>query len=633
MAAKAGGGTSCTTAVRAETIYTPSVPTVQLADGRRRTRPPGPIRFRTSFRNTIYDVMLVRGWLEVPEEELEESPSGSWDFAWEERGDLFPLYDGAHLEPWQRVCHFRNSRELCRKDLLARNIKRAKKEGLGGFDFTPDTFVLPLEYGLFREEFKRAEAEVGTGGVWIMKPAGRSQGQGIFLLRNLNRVSASLRGRGGVIDSGDGTAPPPESYVVQRYLGDPLCVDGRKFDVRTYALVTCFNPLTVYFYRTGFCRFSSEAYDISSTDMQVHLTNVAIQSRRSQYDATTGKWELSRLREHFEELQGPAGADAALGAMQSVMLRSIQAVAKAIIADTHCFELYGFDILLDSCLKPWLLEVNASPSLTASSNADYAMKEKLLHDMLDLVDMEGRLQPGVVQPRMGGFDLVWSAADGGAVGPPLSLGKPFDSGPNEIPPRVPSAEGREAGGRPPALKLPLATPMRTGPAPFRSGAVQPASPVSRPAVQASGGAPRCAVRSSVVNAPSAAARGMGRSTPSPSGEQQQPSAPPTLERAPPSPRGSGPVVPLSVVALEWLQWPIQVEGFAPLRCGPPAEPRRAWPGGRGPPFAGSKGGPSPSLSSYDFDLALPRTAADIWGSRGPAARTASREAHLVPANG
>lgn len=54
----------------------------------------------------------------------------------------------------------------------------------------------------------------------------------------------------------------------------------------------------------------------------------------------------------------------------------------------HCFEMYGYDILLDSNLKPWLIEVNASPSLTADTVTDERLKLGLLEDLLDLVDLE-----------------------------------------------------------------------------------------------------------------------------------------------------------------------------------------------------------------------------------------------------
>jgi len=50
-----------------------------------------------------------------------------------------------------------------------------------------------------------------------------------------------------------------------------------------------------------------------------------------------------------------------------------------------CFELYGFDIMLDSDLKPWLLEVNISPSFSSSSPFDKTVKTKLACDFLTLV--------------------------------------------------------------------------------------------------------------------------------------------------------------------------------------------------------------------------------------------------------
>ena len=54
----------------------------------------------------------------------------------------------------------------------------------------------------------------------------------------------------------------------------------------------------------------------------------------------------------------------------------------------NSFQLYGFDILLDSKLEPWLIEVNGSPSMTANTQKDRQFKLGLLDDTLTVIDME-----------------------------------------------------------------------------------------------------------------------------------------------------------------------------------------------------------------------------------------------------
>ena len=72
--------------------------------------------------------------------------------------------------------------------------------------------------------------------------------------------------------------------------------------------------------------------------------------------------------------------------------------------DKHCFELYGFDVLFDDSFKVYVIEVNASPSMSANTPEDQELKTNLLSSVFDIVDVEGNMTGEEV--RVGGFDLV-----------------------------------------------------------------------------------------------------------------------------------------------------------------------------------------------------------------------------------
>ena len=50
-----------------------------------------------------------------------------------------------------------------------------------------------------------------------------------------------------------------------------------------------------------------------------------------------------------------------------------------------CFELFGFDVILDRDLRPWLLEVNTMPSLSSSSELDRRIKTSLMSDTFNCI--------------------------------------------------------------------------------------------------------------------------------------------------------------------------------------------------------------------------------------------------------
>lgn len=107
-----------------------------------------------------------------------------------------------------------------------------------------------------------------------------------------------------------------------------------------------------------------------------------------------GKLSLRNLRLHLEAVYGLERVERLFEEIGWVIVHSLKAVQSVVINDRHCFEMYGYDIIIDNRLKPWLLEVNASPSLSASTESDRALKLGLISDVLDIVMPPSFLEPG-----------------------------------------------------------------------------------------------------------------------------------------------------------------------------------------------------------------------------------------------
>jgi len=345
---------------------------------------------------------------------MKETEESDWDIFYADVGwihENMPYGPGQlKLCDHQRVNHFPNHIELTRKDLMVKNLKRYRKqleregrhEEAAKFDFFPQTFALPSEAAMFIQEFKR-----DAGSIWIMKPIGRAQGKGIFLVNKLAQVNEWMRERQKKAEGGDICY---ENYVVQRYLQDPYLVGSKKFDLRLYVLCLSYNPLKAYLHREGFARFTAARYSSSKDDLSnsyIHLTNHAIQKKDTNYDPTVCdlKWPISGLKRHLISKHGEARANECFTEIRNLLINSLRAVAHVIINDRHCFELYGYDIMLDASLKPVLIEVNASPSMSADSETDRQLKSALLDDVFNVIDMENRFG-GRLPARVGGFDLM-----------------------------------------------------------------------------------------------------------------------------------------------------------------------------------------------------------------------------------
>jgi tubulin polyglutamylase TTLL1 len=166
------------------------------------------------------------------------------------------------------------------------------------------------------------------------------------------------------------------SLIVQQYITRPLLYNGRKFDLRTYMLVTSHNGKTkAYWYQDGYVRTSSAYFSLEDTDPYIHLTNDAVQKHADSYSNFEPGNKLS-----YSELQRYLDGLPSMGRhldLSNALIPKMKEIAAMAVGSTWIalnnqhkdknFELFGLDFMIDEDFKPWLIEINTNACLEMSS--------------------------------------------------------------------------------------------------------------------------------------------------------------------------------------------------------------------------------------------------------------------------
>ncbi|KAL1512217.1 hypothetical protein AB1Y20_005480 [Prymnesium parvum] len=323
----------------------------------------------------------------------EERLDGDWNIFWC-AGQVDPS-ELRRLKPHQKVNKFPKASVLTLKSNLWVHFARMQRvHGAAKFGYMPQTFLLPNQAPQL-EECMAQDMARGDDSTWIVKPAASYCGKGIFLHRASSPAENVQQHRG----------------VACRYLADPFLLDGLKSDIRLYVLVTGWHPLTVYLFEDGLARFATEPYSKDAIDRRcMHLTNYSLNKHSKHFvkntdaeqDGVGTKWSLAAFKRRVEQALGVQRAKEvweevdelvvktaiASSATTNEGLRSYLPSAARGQPNTQCFQLFGFDVMLDSTGRPWLLEVNLDPALRTESPLDLKIKSAMLVDLLNLIAVQ-----------------------------------------------------------------------------------------------------------------------------------------------------------------------------------------------------------------------------------------------------
>lgn len=271
------------------------------------------------------------------------------------------------------VNFYRGFQTLCRKTMMAQSLRShailtRTSEVLDRF--LPKTFIFTKKHQERTEliqEYRRRRQE-GLENTWILKPSGGAHGDNIVVM---NKEEDILRFLDEQQQSDAGIAP----WVVQKYLDRPLLLPGgRKFDVRCMVLVT--HDYSIYLYSQGILRSCSVKFSLDDlSDRFVHLANHCLQVHHPDY----GKHEDLNLLTYadFDKFlceSGHLGSDGRpvrlethiLPQIEAQVVYSLQSVKDQMEvqdnANYRCFNLLGFDFMMDDQYNVYLIEVNSSPT-------------------------------------------------------------------------------------------------------------------------------------------------------------------------------------------------------------------------------------------------------------------------------
>jgi len=294
--------------------------------------------------------------------------------------------------------HFDNVRVLVHKSRLYETLGLGQIQSLA--PWTRVVRLVPKDVTPGSVEPHLRDLDIRDEVVYIVKPGESSnRGFGIRLARGVSEVARTIE------HAAQKSKRSERSWIVQEYIARPLLLRRRKFDVRCYALLV-FDSSTVasrdgessfhaFLHKLAYLRTAASEFSLASLgDRITHLTNDAVQKTGKDYlkDPNRNKLSLADFEEILDSEVEPGAGSWVHESFWPEVTKSVkQTLAAGVAAGINssnyprCFELFGFDFMVNDAREVKLIEVNDNPCLEQVCPLLAELIPKLVADTMDIV--------------------------------------------------------------------------------------------------------------------------------------------------------------------------------------------------------------------------------------------------------
>ena len=173
--------------------------------------------------------------------------------------------------------------------------------------------------------------------------------------------------------------------IIQKYIERPFLYKGRKYDIRIWVLLT--HKMDCYLFKEGHLKASSVNYDTNNFDSFVHLTNYSLQKYNKSFSKFEKGNEISfkLFQEFINSQKNP------FNFYEEIFPKFIEIIKHTMLCSknkinlnnrNYCFEIFGYDFMMDEDKNVYLLEINTNPGLEISSKIISILVPRMIEDTL-----------------------------------------------------------------------------------------------------------------------------------------------------------------------------------------------------------------------------------------------------------